>query len=567
MRILRETKTETKNDLATDQEKGKKMRNAPNRADMVRTNTAPLKTPRTMRRQTARGITTLPAGKMVPIHAVPVLREDAIRSGRLRFSFEMMETAEVLMNAVNVRVMAYFVPMLALERFNGSMDQLNLSYEGKPPMEGEAVVPYFETQAFGTHGSNLVYKYLGLHGRSDQMVNTAYLEAYNQIWNFRARNRSPELTERARLATDLAPAFWLHDRFKHIVPDFDQAVIDGEVPLNIVNPSIPLSGTSGPVNMGPGGAAPASFTDMSIDSNRRVYAGAPATTGYALQADLTAITAELQADGITVSLSNIELARKTQAFAKLRQQYNQHDEWIINLLMDGITIPDQAFKQPMLLADRRTIFGQSKRYATDSGNLTESVVNGMTQIDMSVQLPRVGVGGVVMVVAEITPDQLFERQEDPYLTTTAVDTLPHYLRDTLDPEKVDVVKNGRVDVSHANPDDTFGYEPLNARWNIDTPRVGGEFYRPTANTSFDERRQRIWSVETLNPTLSTDFYLCTGMHTKPFVVTNQDPFEVVSQGEFYVEGNTVFGGHLIEATDDYEKIMAVADQTRIDKAA
>lgn len=491
----------------------------------------------------------------------------------------MMETAEVLMNAVNVRLMAYFVPTLALERFNGSMDQLNLSYEGQPPMAGEDVVPFIEQAAFGAHGSNDIYTYLGLHGRETQMVNTSILEAYNAIFNFRAKNRSPDLAMRTRLQTDLAPAFWSHERFKHIVPDFDQAVIDGEVALNVVNSKMPVRGL-GLANTSSVPNASASYAES--DRTNATYAeswlavdGVPSSgqTNLIIKRDSAApagnfpdIWAELQDNGITVSLSNLELAKKTQAFALLRQQYNQHDEFIINLLMDGISIPDQAFKQPMLIADRTTYFGMSKRYASDAGNLTESVVNGMTQMDVSLQLPRMNTGGIIMVVAEITPDQLFERQEDPYLTALTVADFPQYLRDTLDPEKVDVVKNGRIDVSHATPDATFGYEPLNARWNIDTPRIGGRFYRPEVNTAFDEDRQRIWSVETLNPTLSTDFYLCTGMHTKPFVVTNQDPFEVVTVGDVYIEGNTVFGGHLIEATNDYEEIMSVAPQARIEKA-
>ncbi|MDH0614144.1 MULTISPECIES: hypothetical protein [unclassified Agrobacterium] len=554
----------------------------PNSISNNRTRTAPLVAPRTMRRQGAPVLTSLPAGKMVPISAYPVLREDAIRSGRLRFSFEQMETAEVLMNATKVRVMAYFVPMLALDRFNGSIDQLNLSYEGRPPLDGAPVVPYIERIAFGAHGSNQVYKYLGLHGQPTTLVNTAYLEAYNQIWNFRAKNRSPDLTLRGRLDTSLAPAFWAHERFSHMVPDFDQAVIDGEVPLNIVASQLAVKSAGGGSKIAVKNQHPvmnAKFSgggthELGIVSSGGSLIHAPGGGNgqqmvdfVGLQADLTGVFAEMAENGVTVSLSNIELARKTQAFAKLRQQYNQHEEWVVNLLMDAISIPDQAFKQPMLLADRQTIFGQSKRYASDAGNLTESVVNGMTGVDMSIQLPRVGVGGIVMIVAEITPDQLFERQEDPFLSAASVDDLPQYLRDTLDPEKVDVVKNSRIDASHANPNGTFAYEPMNAKWNIDAPRVGGDFYRPTVNTGFDEKRQRIWAVETLNPTLSTDFYLCTNMHTKPFVVTNQDPFEVVQQGDLYIEGNTVFGGHLIEATDDYEKVMAVAPQGRIEKDA
>lgn len=539
--------------------------NPPNSSDINRMRTQPIVAPRTMRRQTARGITSLPAGKMVPIVAVPLLREDAVKSGRLRFNFEHMETAEVLMNAINVRMMAYFVPMLALDRFNGSMDQLNLSYEGKPPLEGEAVVPYIETIKFGAHGTNAIFKYLGLHGRETQDVNSAYVEAYNQIWNFRAKNRSPDLALRTRLQLDLAPAFWAHDQFRHMVPDFDQAIIDGEVPLNVVNMKLPVRG------LAYNGTAPSAtvLTDpsdgQSVLANKINYREVSAFTSTG-SPDFPKVFAEMADNGITVSLSNIEMARKTQAFAELRRQFNQHDEYIINLLMDAISIPEQAFKQPMLLADKRTIFGQAKRYASDAGNLTESVVNGMTSLDMSIQLPRVNMGGVIMVVAEITPDQLFERQEDSFLNALSVDDLPQYLRDTLDPEKVDVVKNSRIDVSHASPDLTFAYEPLNARWNVDVPRVGGVFYRPTANTSFDEDRQRIWSVETLNPTLSTDFYLCTNMHTKPFVVTNRDPFEVVTQGDVYIEGNTVFGGHLVEATNDYAEVLAQAPQDRIEKA-
>lgn len=562
---------------------------APNSFSKARSQTTPIRTPRTMRRQSARGITSLPAGKMVPIAAVPLLREDAIRSGRLRFSFEMMETAEILMNSINVRVTAYLVPMLALQRFNGSMDQLNLSYQGKPPMEGEAVVPYLETAPFGASGANKVYEYLGLHGRADQLVNTTYLEAYNAIWNFRAENRSKDLAEknlRTRLQTDLAPAFWTHDMFRHIVPDFDQAAIDGAISLDLVSARIPVSGIGiDTVRYGrytnAGESTQVSYNDSSGNSgtsgtgNNWLGYGKNSQswerhTGVVLKEDennpgFPAVFAELADAGVSISLSNIELAKKTQAFALLRQQYNMHDDHIINLLMDGISIPDQAFKQPMLIADRTTVFGMAKRYASDGGNLTESVVNGATYLDMSIQLPRIGVGGVVMVLAEIMPDQLFERQEDPFLHTIDHETLPQYLRDTLDPEKVDVVKNGRIDVDHDAPNNSFGYEPMNARWNINIPRVGGRFYRPDVDAGFDEDRQRIWAVETKNPTLSTDFYLCTNIHTKPFVVTNQDPFECVTQGEIFIEGNTVFGGHLIEATDDYEKTLAVAPRERVSK--
>ena len=154
-------------------------------------------------------LTSAPAGKCVPLAAIPLLREDS-GHGAMRVSVEMLETHELLMNPVNMRVMAYLVPWLAMERFEKSRDQFDRSYMGQAQVEGGAVVPFFETDAYGTQGSNEVYKYLGLTGEAADEVNTMYLEAYNTIYNFRAKNRSPNLTPRARLATTLAPAFWTH---------------------------------------------------------------------------------------------------------------------------------------------------------------------------------------------------------------------------------------------------------------------------------------------------------------------------------------------------------------------
>lgn len=531
--------------------------------------TTPIAVPKSTRIHTATALTSLPAGKMVPIAAFPLLREDSVISGRLRFSFESMETAEILMNAINVRVMAYLVPTLAFERFEGSMDQLNRSWSGEA-FKGLPVVPYVETKAFGASGANQIYKYLGLHAKPTAMVNTMYLEAYNQIWNFRAKNRSGDLTLRERLATDLAPAFWTHERFKHIVPDFDQAVIDGEVALNVASAQMPVkfkaqAGAAAFVDTTTGLVKSGGNDTVGLGNNGGLWKGG--TTGNLALDPRGTLIAELQNNGITLSLSNIELARKTQAFAKLREQYHGHDdEWIINMLMDGLSIPEQAFAQPMLIGEKTTVFGMSKRYASDAANLTESVVNGATFLDLSIQLPTIPTGGVIMVVAEVTPDQIFERQKDPFLHIKDAEQFPHYLRDTLDPEKVEAVPNDYVDVDHDTPNATFGYAPLNYSWNIEAPRIGGRFYRPDVDAGFDEDRQRIWAVETKNPTLSTDFYLCTNMHTKPFVVTNQDPFECVTQGDLIFRGNTVFGGVLHEATNDYDKVMEVAPQERIVKA-
>lgn len=543
------------------------------RNPLARSSTSPIAVVRSRRSHDVRVLTSLPAGKMVPLAAIPLLREDQLETGALSFSFEMAETVEILMNSVNVNVKAYLVPHLAFERFSG-MDELNRSFAGLPNQEGGAVTPYIETEVTLGPGTNFIHEYMGKHWKQGSMVNLAYVEAYNMIWNFRAKNRSRDIPARARTAKTLAPAFWQHEQFAHILPDFDQAVIDGEVALNVVNSKLAVKSEPGlPIQLrypNTGAQIANQMGPLRIKGDRVLEVNTTTAPGAATQlafADVSNVFAELQQNGITVSLSNIEMARKTQAFAKLREQFSGHaDEYIIDMLMDGLSIPEQAFRQPILLAEKSTVFGMSKRYASDAANLTESVVNGMTNLEMRIRCPRVPMGGVIMVVAEITPEQLFERQKDPFLHLQNAEQMPHYLRDTLDPEKVSVVRNDHVDVAHTVPAGTFGYAPLNHEWNYAAPCIGGKFFRPAVNTSFDEVRQRIWSVETVDPVLSADFYLCNAMHQKPFVVTNQDPFEVVIRGGAVISGNTVFGGALAEGSNNWDEVVEEIDQTRIVQA-
>lgn len=547
-----------------------------------RTSTTPLAVPRTVRNHDITVLTSLPAGRMVPLAAIPLLREDAARV-RMNMAVQMMETADLLINEVNISVKAYLVPNLAFDRFQG-MDDLNRSYEGKPPRDGLPVIPYIELKAAKAKGTDPILKYLGKHAKPGDMINTGYHEAYNQIWNFRAINRSPDIPKRARLDDTLAPAFWQHERFAHIVPDFDQAIMEGNVALSIVDSKMPVRG------IGFAGAANSPATNVAVRTTKQqnetfgaayqAYGAAgaqPPPTGaqsiyFRSQGGQGTgqwrpdIYAELADTGVTISLANIDLARKTQAFARARQQFNGHDDdYIIDLLMDGLTVPEQAWRQPILLQDRQTIFGMSKRYATNGGDLTESVVNGATMLDLNFAVPRCPTGGVIMIVAECLPGQLFERGRDPYLYTKTVDDLPHALRDMLDPEPVQVVPNGYIDVDHDTPASTFGYAPLNHEWNFASPGIGGRFYRPTVDAPFDEDRQRIWAVETKNPVLSQDFYISRNIHSKPFVNPGQDAFELTARGAAAITGLTQFGPVLVEASDDYKQVMDEAPTQRIVK--
>lgn len=503
-------------------------------------------------------LTSAPAGKVLPLAAIPVLREDSV-SGMFRISSEMMETAETLMNSVHLSVMAHYVPPLAFERFR-DMGQVNRSYMGEPETEGGTPIPYFSTMSFDRDAP--FWRTLGVHAQQGETVNATYVEAYNAVVNYRRKARSSKLPLRTALDTTLAPAFWKQTAFGHIKPDFEQAMIDGEVELQFAGGSKLVSngalGTNGTLY-----EAPASLpTTLKYSPSSAPGDISTIDDQYVWQQ----ISYEMANGGVTLSLANIELAKKTAAFARIRENYSGlDDDHIIDLLMQGIRVNEAELKNPVLLAKQDTIFGYQKRYATDAGNLSQSATNGAASVDLMVRMPAMQMGGVIIITAEIVPDQLHERQLDKYLYTTEPATLPRFDRDWLDPEKVELVPNKQVDILHSDPDGTFGYAPLNHNWKRRIPRIGGKFYRPTVDASFDEDRQRIWAVETVDPQLTEDFWLCNNFHQKVFADTVSDPFEVVTVGAAEITGNTVFGGGLMEATGDYDAVDAIVDKSRIDQ--
>lgn len=549
-----------------------------------RQSTTPVNFPKSKRNHAIGKITSFKPGVCAPIAAIPMFRGDGIggrkssdgawSSSRIRFAVEMAETKDRIANKVRARFTAYCVPWLAFERFNGSRDEMDKSYAGEQGLAG-AVIPFVETHVAGAYGASAFYRALGLHAKPGANINTMYLEAYNAIWNYRAKNRSAKITERGRLDQTLAPAFWPAGRFEHLVPDFDSATMDGHVALDVVAAKMPVRGigfTSGQ-QFQPGGN-----TVRKVGGTTEVTAATPGFRWSAADAasfhpfikedpnniGFPDIWAELQRDGIAISLANIEMAKKVQGWAAVRAHYDGHnDDYIIDTyLMNGVRIPDQALKLPFLIADQTVEFSFAQRYATDSGNLDEKAVSGFAEAELTLRVPNLDVGGIVIVQVEILPDQLFERQQDPFLHSTSTARWPQALRDSADPEKVDIIRNGVIDTDHSSPTGLHSFAPLNWIWNAFGPGIGGKFQKPQAGGGTNILRQRFWAHEEQDPSLSEGFFICKGLTTAIFLDETSDPFELTANGNVVLTGLTQFGRTLIEATDNYEKVMDQMDQTR-----
>lgn len=537
--------------------------------DISRTSTTPIPINRSIRQINQVVATSMPAGKVVPIAAFPLLREDTLRNSMIHAKVDLMETAEVIKNGIQCRFQVWVVPFLAFDRFDGGMDEFNRSYMKTANANGGAVTPFFNTMVAGAVGSIPIHKYLGFHAAPTDVINTSYIEAYNIIYNFRLRNRSESLFQANKLntltSTALQPAFWQHQQYKYVVPDWDDLAMEGSVDLSFTNPKALIEGLGVSVGVA-NQAGPFTVRTTRSASEAMSNTYVPESVHLKDNAGKLDVFANLATAGIKISLANIELAKQTQWYAELKAQFEGiPDQYVIDLLMQGVSVPDQMWKQPIKIADKTEIFGIQKRWATDGANLTDAVVNGAAMCDLDIVLPRIPTGGIVMITAEILPEQLFERARDPLLFISDPEKLPNALRDDLDPQKVERMSNGEIDTSHATPNGLFGYRPLNWTWQASNTRIGGKWFKSAPDNTFNEERQHFWVVEVANPTLGTDHMIAKTFNTLPFVVTNQDVGEVELQGTAVIEGNTQFGERLIENDNAYAEVLGKVDQTRIAK--
>lgn len=527
--------------------------------------TTPIAVEKTVRGDELRSLTSGNPGLILPLAYIPLLREDRVSSGNITVSVDMSETLYPLLNAVNLSVTAHLIPFLAFERFDG-LDSFNRSYQGINEPASGSPIPFMPTMNFAKAAP--FWRCMGVYWPEGQPINRAPVEAYNVLVNWRRQVRSEKLPVRTMTDTSLAEAFWKHTVVNEVVPDFDQAMMDGEVELQFASSKVDIHGLvryvgntgTPPHGLLPGTAAGGEWWGPNGGSKTVVQ-------GQHLAVDVSTaiprIWAELAESGATVSLANIELAKKTAAFAKLRERFSGlSEDHVIDLLMEGIRVPDEALKQPILLAKKSTIFGYTERHAMDGENLTESLTTGKTRVNLRFRTPPINTGGVILITAEIVPEQLYERMRDHFLGVSNPAQYPNFMRDYLDPEKVEVVENRHVDVLHSTPTAVFGYAPLNHKWRRSLTRTGGKFARPFPD-AFVEDRQRFWSADQVNPTLMDDFYMVSDLPNSVFADTISEPFEILTLGSVSMIGNTVFGPRLSEDIGAYEDIMEDVDTGRI----
>lgn len=575
---------------------------------MARQSNTPVQFQTTLRHDRNALMSSGRAGQVVLVDYMPVLRGDSA-SGRVGIDIDLADMPKPLHNAVMARVQAWFVPKSYFPQFAG-YDEFQASYNGttiRALGQSDRTAPGFfnllseaDTAAFA---NSVMAQTLGLHVDTNARVHADVIDAYNLVYNFRLAAHSSKLELKKYSAENLTsalaygPAFWPSGRLSSIVPDYEAALIRGALDLDVVAGRLPVSG------IGFDDAWYSKAANWSTATLRQTTATSPATTkagswsqthdmnvgstgsGDPIVAGLSNgvrvatvgtgpanrrpdVWAEMADQSIGTSLADIDKARQLQSFAKLRQAYAGNDptgfvddDAIVADLMQGFQVPMDQFNRPWLLDSKNVTFGMIERYSTDADALDASTTTGRAAASLSINLPRQDVGGVVIVTLEVLPERLFERMSDEFLYIRTPENFPNSLRDVLRTEPVDIVMNRRIDAKHSQPKQTYGYEPMNMKWQRDFTRLGGVFYKAGPTSGWTENRSSLWLAEVANPTFTRDHFLAPD----PFphdVFADQDApaFEFVLRRDVAIRGLTQFGDVLHENNQEYAEVIDVADE-------
>lgn len=266
-------------------------------------------------------------------------------------------------------------------------------------------------------------------------VSSVALLGYNVAQNYMRKRKYIYATERAGLDQTLAPAV-LHEtvleRFRAAMDPDDH--INGKVELNLSQTQAPVTGIGilsndgSPVNRARRETKGAVSTGLAfqVRSNSDGALQNAATLSIAAQTNnatsLPAIYADLQAvmaSGFSlVDLYNAQkaddLVRQMRAIANDNPTYGEEAvlRWAFGLNVDGLT-------EPFVLYEKEIALGDAMRRATDAAGIQQEVRASDlgAMIEYSIPVPKTELGGLVITLAQIRPDEVIAQQPHPILTT------------------------------------------------------------------------------------------------------------------------------------------------------
>lgn len=374
---------------------------------------APLR--RNVRRESRHLAGRFRGGKMVPIGAFAVLGGEAAIIDQT-LTAELDAIAGRLITPTSLRLTMVYTPVEACDALLNAGDD----YPGvreiirNKLMAGEVLFP-LEAEGEISKRCGITPKAIA----GEKKVNSIVRLAYNAAVNYLRQRLYTYATLLDHSNTAVAPALLsstVLQRLNGVLDPDDR--INGSVQLEIPSMELPVSGLRAWNALG-----------QHKDSTGEIFTGdsvsAGSGGGLVIKVDNTAMQTEVfaQLDGLVaggVSLTDFYNAEKMdQITRRMREIIDQNPvdgeqavlRWALGLQLE-------AGRDPVVLAQREVYLQSGYKEATDgAGIMDETMISRVGgQIKIRQVIPQTELGGIVVCLAELKPDETLAEQPHPILT-------------------------------------------------------------------------------------------------------------------------------------------------------
>lgn len=418
-----------------------------------------------VRREAVQNVGKTKAAKLVPVNITAVKgNEGGLYSGSV--AVDLDPVAGRLLTQAFAKVTCVYVPIQAIEALRTPDVPENAMTEviRRKLMNGTSLYAYVPESD--------VSKYAGVnpinYGGQKQLLNCV-TGAYNVAVNYVRKRKYVYATERAYGVATIAPAV-IHetvlDLFNAVLDPDDR--VNGQVSLDFNNERAYVVGIT-QENSGTHTSANATlYADASRINFRTGTPGTgvnfmrkegnPGGQGLDIYADLS----QIEAGGF--SLSDLYSAQKADELVRrMREIANANPllgEDAVLRWCYGLQAENQRF--PFTLYEERIALGERRQAATDAAGIQDEVmVSQLTDtISFSVPVPKTELGGIIVTLLQVTPEEVIQSQPHPLLCSDWVQ--PNHAADSLKVDPVPVpFRELFSDVPRANEFDQKFYTGFN----------------------------------------------------------------------------------------------------------
>lgn len=354
-------------------------------------------------------------------------------------TFELDPVAGRIITPMFAEVISVFVPVTAIERLLA-------------PLSETADIPEVVKQKYlsgvtmyGLEAETEISRRLGVVPQkiaNVQQVCTISRLAYNTAVNFLRKRRYAYAVEILHASTAIERAILsetILDRFNAVLDPADQA--NGRVALDIGTMSMPLRWTDrGAAHNQAGGALNGTHNTIVDPVANTVDNGG--TNGR--WSDPSRIYTLFDGQATGVSLVDFYKAENHDKMIRMFQQIVKDNpldgEEAVMRFVHGFTM--EPGRHPMVVFERKVAFGLDIRQATDTAGVqSDSLMSkGLQQISFTAVVPRSEIGGILVTIASVKPDETVKDQPHPILSKpwvvqnriddeTKLDPVPALMRD------------------------------------------------------------------------------------------------------------------------------------------